>query len=250
MQVLISVQTPAEAALALTAEPDVVDVKNVGEGSLGAAFPWVLRDVVGAARRQGARTSAALGDLPARPGTAALAAAGAAATGVDDVKAGLHGTRNHEQAAALLRAVVRSARGVNAGVRVVAAGYADWPAIGSVGPCDLVRAAGDTGCDLVMLDTAVKDGRTLFDHMAIDALRAFVAAGHRAGLGVALAGSIRHAHMPLLLDLGPDLVGVRGAVCVDATDRATRINAERARAFCALARRPQVRTPNEERGPR
>ena len=53
--------------------------------------------------------SVALGDLPALPGTAALAALGAARSGAAYVKVGLWG-RRREEAVAVVRAVREAAR--------------------------------------------------------------------------------------------------------------------------------------------
>ena len=73
MKLLVSVIDAAEARLALAGGVDIVDVKNPAEGSLGAPAPGVIaqvRDVLSAH----APLSAAIGDLPCLPGTAALAA--------------------------------------------------------------------------------------------------------------------------------------------------------------------------------
>ena len=91
-----------------------------------------------------------------------------------------------------------------------------------VGTADLVRAAHDAKCDLVMVDTAIKDGKNLFDAMSYDEIDDFVNAAHEADLMVALAGSIKFDHIPMLFDLEPDVIGVRGAVC-EGPDRHTKI---------------------------
>ena len=76
MKLLVSVVSADEARIAAAAGADIVDVKNPAEGSLGAPSPAVIaavRDAVGAERP----VSAAIGDMPNLPGTAALAALGA-----------------------------------------------------------------------------------------------------------------------------------------------------------------------------
>ena len=103
MKLLVSVVDAAEARLAAAGGVDVVDVKNPAEGSLGAPAPGVIaavRDVLPA----GLPLSAALGDLPSLPGTAALAALGAARSGAAYVKLGLWGPSTAEEAVAVLRA--------------------------------------------------------------------------------------------------------------------------------------------------
>ena len=80
MKLLVSVIDADEARLAVAGGVDVVDVKNPAEGSLGAPAPGVIaqvRDVLPSDQP----LSVALGDLPCLPGTAALAAFGAASSG-------------------------------------------------------------------------------------------------------------------------------------------------------------------------
>ncbi len=91
MRLLVSVVDAAEARLAVAGGADIVDVKNPAEGSLGAPEPGTLtrvRDAVPA----DVPLSVAIGDLPSLPGTAALAALGAARCGAAYVKVGLMGT--------------------------------------------------------------------------------------------------------------------------------------------------------------
>ena len=63
MKILASPQTPREAAIVLAAGVDVVDVKNVEEGSLGAATPNAALSICRLAGEQGTPVSVALGDL-------------------------------------------------------------------------------------------------------------------------------------------------------------------------------------------
>ena len=92
---------------------DIIDVKNVNEGSLGAQFPWCTREIVELTARYGVRTSATLGDLPFKPGTAALAAYGAAQVGVTYIKAGLYGLNTYDQACEMMDAVRKAVRMVS-----------------------------------------------------------------------------------------------------------------------------------------
>src|SRR6185295_9594756 len=80
MKLLVSVVDAAEAAAAAAAGADIVDVKNPAEGSLGAPSPAVI-ERVRAAVPPALPVSVAIGDMPNLPGTAALAALGAARSG-------------------------------------------------------------------------------------------------------------------------------------------------------------------------
>jgi len=210
MKLLVSVTDAAEARLAVAGGVDIVDVKNPAEGSLGAPAPGVIEQVRGAVPAE-LPVSVALGDLPALPGTAALAAVGAARSGATYVKAGLWGTASEDQAVALLRAALAG------GVPVIAGAYADADRVDSrpLGPRALVAAAQRAGVSGCLLDTAVKDGRGLLDWLDPDGLAALVAEAHAAGLQIALAGALRAEDLPAIRASGADIAGVRSAACRD-----------------------------------
>lgn len=244
MKVLISPVSLDEVALVSKLGVDVVDLKNTDEGSLGAAAPWMVAEAVRRLKGAGIPVSAALGDLSFQPGTAALAALGAAHCGVDYVKAGLRGVRNRGEAVEVMRAVRRAAKSVRPAIRVVAAGYGDHRRFDGLSPAELVEAARESRSDAVLLDTWIKDGSSLFEALSPAEIRGFVEAARRSGLEVALAGSIDETHLARLREIGPDFIGVRGALC-DEGDRRRPISLRRARRFLSRLREPAAcgRTP-------
>jgi uncharacterized protein (UPF0264 family) len=213
MRLLVSVTDSREARVAVDGGVDIVDVKNPAEGSLGAPAPGVIervREVV----PPGCPVSAAIGDLPNLPGTAALAAVGAARSGAAYVKVGLWGSSTADEAVAVLHAV-RDA--VDGGATVIAAAYADADRVpsGPLPPAAVVEAARRAGVGGCLLDTALKDGRGLFEWLSPEALEVLVAAGHAAGLEMALAGALRAEDLSLVRATGADIAGVRAAACRD-----------------------------------
>jgi uncharacterized protein (UPF0264 family) len=211
MQLLVSVVSSDEARIALAGGADILDVKNPAEGSLGAQPPAVIRQIRACAARPH-RVSVAIGDVPYLPGTVALVALGAAACGADYVKVGLWGPKTEAEAVLLLREV-QEAVAEYPDVAVIAAGYADAERAGTLDPRLLPRvahAAGVAGC---LLDTAIKDGRRLFDFLTSGTLRMLAEEAHAAGLLFALAGALRAEDLPLVRGLGADVVGVRSAAC-------------------------------------
>jgi len=201
-----------EAHAALAGGADILDVKNPKEGSLGANFPWVIRSVADLARGK-VPVSATIGDMEFKPGTASLAALGAASSGADYVKAGLLGVKTCDQAEEMLKAIVRAVKDLDPKKKVVASGYSDYLRVGSISPMLLPAAASEAGADVVMVDTAIKDGKPTFDFMGEKDLADFIELGHSNDLEVALAGSIGFPHLETLLRLQPDIIGVRGIVC-------------------------------------
>ena len=225
MQLLISVISADEARDAVAGGADILDVKNPAEGSLGAHFPRVIQQIRASAPRP-LKVSVAIGDMPNLPGTASLAALGAASCGADYVKVGLWGPRTEAEAAFLLQEVQQAVSSFP--IAVIAALYADAHRAGTLDPQllpHIARAAGVAGC---MLDTAIKDGRHLFDFLSPETLQALAAQAHAAGLLFALAGTLREQDLPLVRDLGADVAGVRSAACQD-NCRAGPLDAERVR---------------------
>jgi uncharacterized protein (UPF0264 family) len=241
MRLLVSVTDAHEARVAVEGGVDIVDVKNPAEGSLGAPAPGVIERVREAVPPE-LPVSAAIGDLPNLPGTAALAALGAARSGAAYVKVGLWGTSTEEGAVAVLRAVREALDGDAA---VIAAGYADAERApsGPLPPGAVVAAARRAGVDGCLLDTALKDGRGLFEWLTRDGLTALVSEGHAAGLEMALAGGLRADDLSAVRATGADIAGVRAAVCRDGR-RTAPLDAERVarlRAACAPATPPRAR---------
>jgi len=231
---LASVDGPAEAAIALQAGAGILDAKDPRSGSLGACAPSVLRAIVAIRGQSGVPVSAALGDAADQPGTFALAAAGAAACGADFLKVGLRFAADEDRAAVFLSTVVEAARAISPGVRVIAAAYAEAASIGTLAPALLPAIAARASASGCLIDTALKDGRSLLDHLDANALARFVGACRERGLLCGLAGSLSLAQVPRLLELGPDAIGVRGAIC--AGGRGGRLDPLRLRAFADALR--------------
>lgn len=236
MKLLISPADEIEAAEAVAGGADIIDVKNPKEGALGASFPWVtkrIRQITPA----NIEVSCAIGDLPNLPCTAALAALGAAATGVDYVKVGLYGVKTKEEAVYLMQNVTKAVKDCNPAVKVVATAYADAKRIGSVDPLFVPDIARDAEADVAMIDTAIKDGKNLFTYLTTDQLGRFVSTAHVYGLKAALAGSLRKEDLPAVYALGADIMGLRGAACTSGDRVNGRITRENVQALVEAARR-------------
>jgi len=227
MKLLVSVVDPLEVEEAVLGGAAIIDIKNPREGSLGAQPPRKIREIVGAIP-PGVESSAAIGDVPNLPGTAALAAAGAAQCGVDYVKVGLLHVTAEADVVRLLTEVRFAVQACSPTTRVIACAYADTILRGGFPPLELPAVAVLAGVDGCMLDTAHKDGRSLRKWLGTEQLRDFVAACRQASLLCALAGSLQATDFEWVRGLKPDVVGVRGAACTG--DRVTgRISSLRVR---------------------
>ncbi|MDD1776831.1 MAG: (5-formylfuran-3-yl)methyl phosphate synthase, partial [Candidatus Helarchaeota archaeon] len=178
----------------------------------GANFPWIIKEIRQIVPK-GIELSATLGDLPNLPGTAALAASGLAHCGVNYIKAGIMGPKTKEEAIFLIKQVCHAVRDVDSDIKIVAAGYADAKRFGGISPLLIPEIAATAEANLAMLDTAIKDGKRLFDSLSIPELVQFIEKSHNSGLKVALAGSLQKEDMIPLIKIRPDIIGVRSALC-------------------------------------
>ena len=227
---LASVADLDEMDASLKAGVDILDLKNPTQGALGA---WDRHDLVRAVRLiDGAKPiSATIGDLSMEPQRLCAAVSETAATGVDFVKVGFFpsdifpgdispsnispgnifpgnifpASNGGGDERACAEALGRCDRGA---ARLVAVLFADQAPDFSL--LEVLAANGFSG---VMLDTADKNGGGLRDYLEDNLLARFVAAAAARGLFSGLAGSLSLDDALPLLELGPDYLGFRGALC-------------------------------------
>lgn len=197
---LASVRDRREAEVALGSGADIIDLKDPARGALGAVN---LAEVAATVRLVAGKApvSATVGDLPMQAPLLREAVRRVADCGVDYVKLGIFpGGDPHRSLEAL------ASEAGNALLILVA--FADRPS-----DFDATTAAASSGARGVMLDTAGKLSGSLPDVLDDEALTLFIAGAKRHGLLAGLAGSLRARHVPRLLQLRPDVLGFRGALC-------------------------------------
>ena len=206
-------------------EPDIIDIKNPIEGSLGANFPWLIsqthlkiqernkqNEMCGMKKKN--ELSAAIGDFPFLPGSASLAALGAAVSGVNYVKIGMMGPKDKEKGIMMAKSVVRAVKDYNSDIKTVIAGYADQSLLNrSIDPLLIPEITYESGADVAMIDTAIKNGRSLFDHLSFQEILNFKNFAHSNNIEIALAGSLKFADLDKITKLDPEIIGVRSMVC-------------------------------------
>lgn len=216
IKLLVSPKTLEEAKVVVKYEEvDFIDCKNPSEGSLGANFPWIIKQMKSLIQFSGSQLlSATIGDFPNLPGTASLAALGAAVAGADIIKIGLKGPTTENECIFLMNQVVKAVKDYNKNIKIVAAGYADKIRMESSPDfLSLPAIAANSGADIVMLDTYVKDGKGLFDFLTVDQLKLFRDKAKELDLDVALAGNLRKESLSKIKEIVPDIIGVRSIVC-------------------------------------
>lgn len=200
---LISVTNLREAETAIRAGVDILDMKNPAEGALGQLPLAIIAEIVAATQKR-CVTSATVGDLPMKPELLAEATEHLIETGVDIIKIGFFGHEQHEICA---EAISQAARGR---VKLIAVLMADESPDLTIVPA--LKTAGFYG---VMLDTSIKQKKSLLDHLDVEDLSDFCELVRDQHLVIGLAGSLRESHIPVLAEFGADYLGFRGAVCVN-----------------------------------
>jgi uncharacterized protein (UPF0264 family) len=204
---LVSVRDRQEAGLALEAGVDLLDLKEPAAGSLGAVSPHLMHEVAGWLAGR-VPLSVALGELatldPQLPGSvpnqtsyAKLGLAGSAS--LPDWE-----DRWREAYARLPPAV-----------SPVAVVYADWAAAAAPEPWQVLSAAVGRRAPVILIDTHCKHSGGLLDCWPLPGLAQFVAAVRKQGLKLVLGGSLSMTTARRALELEPDFIAVRGAVCRD-----------------------------------
>ncbi|MBK5190446.1 MAG: (5-formylfuran-3-yl)methyl phosphate synthase [Methanosarcinales archaeon] len=227
MKLLVSPKDVEEAKAVIRGNADIVDVKNPKEGSLGANFPWVIRAIKELVEKEGGNgmeMSAAIGDFDYKPGTASLAALGAASAGADYIKIGLLKIKTRQEAIDLLTGVVKAVKGFDSTKKVVSAFYSDYKRINSISPFEITEIGKEVDIDVAMVDTGIKDGRSTLEFLSEEELKTFVSESKALGLDTALAGSLTFDDLPVIKEINPDILGVRGMVC--GGDRNAQVRAE------------------------
>lgn len=232
VRLLVSVRDEAEALMAAEAGVTLIDLKEPGEGALGALPIGRMRAVVEALRAtvRPMRISATVGDLRLDDQHALAALpqriAATAACGVDWVKVGVDAsTGTIAQARALLGLLAAQPSAV------VPVFIADRGI-----ECALLEQASEQDFPAWMLDTADKS-RSLLDRHDDASLSGFVGRARAAGALAGLAGSLCLADWPRIAKLAPDVAGFRGAVC--AGDRREGLDRERLHSLLSTAYEPQ-----------
>lgn len=102
---------------------------------------------------------------------------------------------------------------LHASIGRVAVVYVDAARCGAPNPRAVIAAASRIGCQVVLFDTAIKDGTHLLTHRSLELLEQDIDITRGLGAQIVLAGSLTFDIMPQVLSLSPDYVAVRSAVC-------------------------------------
>lgn len=202
-QLLISVTSIDEAAVALAHGADIIDLKDPGKGALGALPLATIESVISFVNAQ-KPVSATIGDLPMLPTVILEAVTALAELKVDFIKIGFFETDDYQPCLTALQSLTAD------GIKLIAVLFAEH-----VYSSDLIAAIKQAGFIGVMLDTANKNGISLMDHYSEAQQLAFSKQVFKRGLSLGLAGSLQLKHVAAAKKINPTYIGFRGGVCHD-----------------------------------
>lgn len=224
---LVSVRSVGEAAAALAGGAGLIDVKDPGAGALGRADDTTIRAVLAYVAGR-CPVSAALGEF--QPGSAATYPAD-----LTYVKWGLAGYADEAYWQSSLREAAEELAAARPTTRPVAVAYADHERAKAPSVDEVASFACREGWSVLLLDTWAKDGTNLLGWLSMESVHMVRQQCRRAGVRVALAGSLGVKEIEALGGVEPDWFAVRGAACRKG-ERGAQIDADRVRALAESCR--------------
>ena len=198
---LASVNSVEESLQALSANVDIIDLKQPSLGALGALETDLVKKIVTEIDGR-CPISATVGDLPMQPEIVYQAVKAMAETGVDYVKIGFFPDGDWLGTIEKLATFPQS-------IALIAVLFADAQPDTAI--INTLKNAGFKG---VMLDTMNKKNGSLTQVMTKTDIAQFVNLAKAHHLLCGLAGSLRLEDIPELMPYQPDYLGFRGALCL------------------------------------
>lgn len=213
-QLLISIRSPEEAALAADAA-DIIDLKSPAEGALGAVSAYVAA-AIGEAVGPPAIITAAAGELLDWPSS--LSRELLAVRQISILKLGPAGAGHHADWTDRWRDA--AAEIAAAGKRLAAVAYADHQAADAPSPAAVLELAIAARAPYLLLDTWDKQAGGLLDYQRPEELKRLFAAARQSGVRTVAAGSLKADDLSRLPQGVIDVVAIRGAACRGDRNRA------------------------------
>ena len=205
-QFLVSVRDSQEAQLAIDASVELIDVKAPERGSLGRADHQTLCEIATHVNATKVTLSAALGELVEWNDDFDFESL----RGFQYAKLGLAQSRQHADWRNGWDTIIKR---IPAGVGAIAVAYVDMNQPTNPDPTEVIRAAVDFGCTGILFDTYDKSQGGIYGHVSRKQLGLLISAASQRELTTAIGGSLSLENLLPTLELGPDIVAVRGAVC-------------------------------------
>jgi uncharacterized protein (UPF0264 family) len=204
---LASVNSLKEAALVLSANVDIIDLKQPALGALGALETDIVKKIVTWVDGR-CPVSATIGDLPMEPQIIFNAVKAMADTGVNYIKVGFFPGGAWSETVEKLSALTQH------NIALIAVLFADTQFKEMQDGLARIPSLKSAGFRGVMLDTRDKKNGSLTQIMAKTDIRQFISRVKTHQLICGLAGSLRLEDIAGLMTYHPDYLGFRGALCM------------------------------------
>ncbi len=215
MQLLVSVKNVIEAADAVDAGVDILDIKDPSSGALGKADCRTITEIADR-YAQTVPVSIALGELNDVEANGLITTDWQFAKDIGFAKLGLSHARSDQS----LERLENFLGSMPPGISPVIVAYADHELCGSPKPERLLEWFQSTDDSLssriryFLFDTYTKNpGSNLFSFLTVERLQQLNNKIHRLNLQCVLAGSLTLNELPNVFRVGSDVLGVRGCVC-------------------------------------
>jgi uncharacterized protein (UPF0264 family) len=208
---LASVNSIAEAKVVHEAGVDILDIKNPHEGALGALDVNAVKDIVQSVNGE-VLTSATIGDVKSDHPQLLNFILSMSETGVDYVKVGLFDKHVSES---FIKTLTEA---TSKGIKLVVVLFAE-----NYNGVDSIINLMQSGISGVMLDTKEKKSKNLCANLKRNELKKFIETAKKYKLLTGLAGSLKYENISSLLELNPDYLGFRGALCSE-SNRVNTVN--------------------------
>jgi hypothetical protein len=242
-QLLVSVRSAGEVAAAVEGGADIIDVKETTKGSLGAAAPSVWSEVENEVSRQNTVSSASLSS--ASLSSASLSSASLSSASLSSAtlptstrmwsiamgelldpapsprklglhphfaKVGLAGLAGNKTWGTVWARWRESLPNTTQPVGVI---YADADNAQAPTAEQVLETAAQNNCTVMLVDTFCKTAGGLLQHVDLPQLAEWCNLARQASMRIALAGSLDQVSALRVMELQPDWIAVRGAVCQD-----------------------------------
>ena len=198
---LASVASIAETRLVLNEGVDIIDLKNPHDGALGALDNTIVSEIVASINGK-VLTSATVGDIEPDSEFLYDKIVAMSNTGVHFVKVGLFDKYPTKHFISLINNAAKK------NINLIIVLFAE-----NISTLSSLEELMDTNIKGVMLDTKDKSDKNLCTLLDYHVLDNFVQMAKTYGLLTGLAGSIGHKDIKYLLEIKPDYLGFRGALC-------------------------------------
>jgi uncharacterized protein (UPF0264 family) len=189
---LASIASPADARIVIDAGADLIDCAGLSAEAVAAIVASVERRCP---------VGALAADRAMNPIRLASRCEALIEAGASSIRLGLFAAPSCHDTVGSLSAMARR-------IRLIGILYAD-----QAPDHDLLGILAQSGFAGVMLDTAETASDRLLELQPIEAIAAFSQRARALGLAVGFAGALEAPDVPRLLQLGPDFLGFRSALC-------------------------------------